>query len=126
MSKQIVKYLFVILIFGGLASCSTAQKSDDQKISILVNEQKTFLVDVRTPEEYEADKIEGAVNIPLDQIESRLPEFQGKKNIVVYCRSGVRAGKAKDLLQKNNLPNVYSGVSYQNVSALKNKNQTKD
>ena len=125
MPKQIIGTLLVILLSGGMISCSVTPKTESQKISRLVNDNKTFLVDVRTPEEYNAEKIEGAVNIPLDQIESRLSEFRGKKNIVVYCRSGIRAGKAKDLLQKNNIPDVYSGTSYQNVSELK-KNKTKN
>ncbi|KUG13194.1 rhodanese [Elizabethkingia sp. HvH-WGS333] len=125
MPKQIIGTLLVILLSGGMISCSVTPKTESQKISRLVNDNKTFLVDVRTPEEYNAEKIEGAVNIPLDQVESRLSEFRGKKNIVVYCRSGIRAGKAKDLLQKNNIPDVYSGTSYQNVSELK-KNKTKN
>ncbi|WP_407535447.1 rhodanese-like domain-containing protein [Elizabethkingia miricola] len=125
MPKQIIGTLLVILLSGGMISCSVTPKTESQKISKLVNDNKTFLVDVRTPEEYNAEKIEGAVNIPLDQVESRLSEFRGKKNIVVYCRSGIRAGKAKDLLQKNNIPDVYSGTSYQNVSELK-KNKTKN
>ena len=125
MPKQIIGTLLVILLSGGMISCSVTPKTESQKISRLVNDNKTFLVDVRTPEEYNAEKIEGAVNIPLDQIESRLSEFRGKKNIVIYCRSGIRAGKAKDLLQKNNIPDVYSGTSYQNVSELK-KNKTKN
>ncbi|MCP1251398.1 MULTISPECIES: rhodanese-like domain-containing protein [Elizabethkingia] len=125
MPKQIIGTILVILLSGGMISCSVTPKTESQKISKLVNDNKTFLVDVRTPEEYNAEKIEGAVNIPLDQVESRLSEFRGKKNIVVYCRSGIRAGKAKDLLQKNNIPDVYSGTSYQNVSELK-KNKTKN
>ncbi|MHC6201168.1 rhodanese-like domain-containing protein [Elizabethkingia miricola] len=125
MPKQIIGTLLVILLSGGMISCSVTPKTENQKISRLVNDNKTFLVDVRIPEEYNAEKIEGAVNIPLDQVESRLSEFRGKKNIVVYCRSGIRAGKAKDLLQKNNIPDVYSGTSYQNVSELK-KNKTKN
>ncbi|OPC06942.1 rhodanese [Elizabethkingia ursingii] len=125
MSKQIVGIVLAILLSGGMISCSVTPKTESQKISSLVNDNRTFLVDVRTPEEYNAEKIEGAVNIPLDQIENRLSEFQGKKNIVVYCRTGIRAGKAKDLLQKNNVPDVYSGTSYQNVLELK-KNKTKN
>ncbi|OPB86203.1 rhodanese-like domain-containing protein [Elizabethkingia ursingii] len=125
MSKQIVGIVLAILLSGGMVSCSVTPKTESQKISSLVNDNRTFLVDVRTPEEYNAEKIEGAVNIPLDQIENRLSEFQDKKNIVVYCRTGIRAGKAKDLLQKNNVPDVYSGTSYQNVLELK-KNKTKN
>ncbi|HIC8755057.1 rhodanese-like domain-containing protein [Elizabethkingia anophelis] len=119
MPKQIIGAILIILLSCGMISCSVTPKTETQKISKLVNDNRTFLVDVRTPEEYNAEKIEGAVNIPLDQIENRLHEFQGKKNIVVYCRSGVRAGKAKDLLQKSNIPDVYSGTSYQNVLELK-------
>ncbi|MDR2227984.1 MAG: rhodanese-like domain-containing protein [Flavobacteriaceae bacterium] len=125
MSKQIVGTILAILLSGGMVSCSVTPKTGSQKISSLVNDNRTFLVDVRTPEEYNAERIEGAVNIPLDQIENRLSEFQDKKNIVVYCRTGIRAGKAKDLLQKNNVPDVYSGTSYQNVLELK-KNKTKN
>ncbi|PUB35857.1 rhodanese-related sulfurtransferase [Elizabethkingia sp. YR214] len=125
MSKQIVGSILTILLFGGMISCSVTPKTENQKISRLVNDNKTFLVDVRTPEEYNAEKIEGAINIPLDQIENRLSEFRGKKNIVVFCRTGIRAGKAKDLLQKNNVPDVYSGTSYQNVFEVK-KNKTKN
>lgn len=125
MPKQIIGTILVILLSGGMISCSVTPKTENQKISRLVNDNKTFLVDVRTPEEYNAEKIEGAVNIPLDQIESRLSEFRGKKSIVVYCRSGIRAGKAKNLIQQNNIQNVYSGTSYQNVLELK-KNKTKN
>ena len=125
MPKQIIGTIMAILLSGGMISCSVTPKTESQKISRLVNDNKTFLVDVRTPEEYNAEKIEGAANIPLDQIKNRLSEFQGKKNIVVYCRTGIRAGKAKDLLQKNNIPDVYSGTSYQNVLELK-KNKTKN
>ncbi|MCL1663969.1 rhodanese-like domain-containing protein [Elizabethkingia ursingii] len=125
MSKQIVGTILAILLSGGMVSCLVTPKTESQKINSLVNDNRTFLVDVRTPEEYNAERIEGAVNIPLDQIENRLSEFQGKKNIVVYCRTGIRAGKAKDLLQKNNVPDVYSGTSYQNVLELK-KNKTKN
>ncbi|KUY31282.1 rhodanese-like domain-containing protein [Elizabethkingia ursingii] len=125
MSKQIVGTVLAILLSCSIVSCSVTPKTESEKISGLVNDNRTFLVDVRTPEEYNAEKIEGAVNIPLDQIENRLSEFQGKKNIVVYCRTGIRAGKAKDLLQKNNVPDVYSGTSYQNVLELK-KNKTKN
>jgi phage shock protein E len=62
------------------------------------------LVDVRTPEEYAARHIEGAVNVPVDDVASH-PEQIRKltggdvhKPIVVYCGSGKRAGRAKEAL----------------------------
>lgn len=58
------------------------------------------LVDVRTPAEFAAGHIPGAVNIPLQQLDSRLSELQPKDQaVVLYCRSGNRSGTAARLLK---------------------------
>lgn len=44
------------------------------------------VVDVRPPEEYAAGHVPGAVNIPLDKLESHLKEFKTDQEIVAYCR----------------------------------------
>ena len=59
------------------------------------------LVDVRTPEEYATRHVEGAINIPVDDLESRIAEVSKgdtSKPVVVYCHSGNRAGRAKKIL----------------------------
>jgi rhodanese-related sulfurtransferase len=60
------------------------------------------VLDVRTPEEYAAGHVPGAVNVPHDQVESRLAELAGAKHkeVVLYCRSGRRAQMAADVLAK--------------------------
>jgi phage shock protein E len=59
------------------------------------------LVDVRTPGEYAAGHIDGAVNIPVDRITSRAGEIGGKdRPVVVYCRSGARSAAAASALQQ--------------------------
>lgn len=60
-----------------------------------------FLLDVRTPEEYAAGHIAGAVNVPHDQLATRLAEVPKDKDVVLYCRSGRRAGIAADVLAAN-------------------------
>lgn len=58
-------------------------------------------MDVRTPEEYAARHIDGAINIPVDDLESRIAEVSKgdtSKPVVVYCHSGNRAGRAKKIL----------------------------
>lgn len=73
-----------------------------------------FLVDVRSPEEYESGHIEGAVNIPHDQVESRTGEF-GKdlhRDIVLYCGSGRRANFAADVLRKQGYTSVFNAGGY--------------
>ena len=58
------------------------------------------LVDVRTPEEYEAGHIAGAVNIPIRELDGRLGELAPKEQpIVVYCKSGNRSGRAARMLK---------------------------
>lgn len=58
------------------------------------------LVDVRTPAEFTAGHIPGAVNIPLQQLDSRLGELHPKDQaVVLYCRSGNRSGTAARVLK---------------------------
>jgi rhodanese-related sulfurtransferase len=59
-----------------------------------------LVLDVRTPEEYAAGHVPGAVNISHEQTADRLEElrpFQDRE-IVLYCKSGRRAGIAADTL----------------------------
>jgi rhodanese-related sulfurtransferase/predicted transcriptional regulator len=44
------------------------------------------LVDVRSPEEFEAGHIQGARSIPLDELEQRLSELPSDQEVVAYCR----------------------------------------
>jgi rhodanese-related sulfurtransferase len=57
-----------------------------------------LLLDVRTPEEFAAGHIPGAVNIPYDQVAGRLAEIPKDDEVVLYCRSGRRAGLAAEVL----------------------------
>jgi len=58
------------------------------------------LVDVRTPGEFSSGHLDGAVNIPLDQLSRRHGELGSKKRpVVVYCHSGSRSAMAARTLQ---------------------------
>ena len=58
------------------------------------------VVDVRTAEEFNDEHFPDAVNIPVDQVMSRLAEFGDKtKPVVVYCASGSRSAFAARLLK---------------------------
>jgi rhodanese-related sulfurtransferase len=60
-----------------------------------------FVLDVRSPEEFREGHVPGAVNIPYDQMAARLSEVPKDKDVVLYCRSGRRAGIAAGVLQSN-------------------------
>ena len=60
-----------------------------------------FVLDVRTPQEFAAGHVPGAVNIPYDQVASRLGEIPKDDEVVLYCQSGRRAGLAAEVLADN-------------------------
>lgn len=66
------------------------------------------LVDVRLPEETAIGSIEGALNIPLQQIRNRLEEFRRDKTIVLFCGVGLRAYMAERILRQNGFDDVYN------------------
>jgi rhodanese-related sulfurtransferase len=83
--------------------------------------ESPFLVDVRSKQEFNSGTCQGAVNIPLDQIQSQLSKFKDKKNIVVFCRSGMRSSQAKAILERNGISNVTNGGTWEKVSRLLNQ-----
>jgi rhodanese-related sulfurtransferase len=59
-----------------------------------------LILDVRTVEEFAAGHLPGAMNIPHDELGDRLSELDIAlgDEVIVYCRSGRRAGVAEELL----------------------------
>lgn len=57
-----------------------------------------FLLDVRTATEFAAGHISGAVNIPVDELRSRLPEVPRDRPVVAYCQVGQRGYLATRVL----------------------------
>lgn len=51
-----------------------------------LREGEVVLVDVRPREEYEAGHIEGALSVPIDELEHRLDELPDDREVVAYCR----------------------------------------
>ena len=66
-----------------------------------------LLIDVRTPEEFAGGHIEGAVNIPVDALASRLSEIPAEQPVVVYCRSGNRSATASRILADAGYTSIY-------------------
>jgi adenylyltransferase/sulfurtransferase len=64
------------------------------------------LVDVREPDEFAAGHLNGAINIPLDALPARLPEFLNPTTVVFVCRSGMRSQRAAELASRSGVPAV--------------------
>ena len=60
-----------------------------------------FVLDVRTAKEFAEGHVPGAVNVPYDQVASRLAQIPKDKDVVLYCRSGRRTALAGEVLKAN-------------------------
>ena len=78
------------------------------------------LIDVREPMELDVDgSIEGAINIPLGELEMRKDEILSLKgDVVVFCRGGHRSAKALEFLQNEGLENGINGGGYSSLSEI--------
>lgn len=78
-------------------------------------------IDVRTPEEYLQDNIEGDLNMPVATINAEsLAELFGKNSeINLYCRSGGRAGQVQELLTAAGFSNVNNMGGIDDVRKLR-------
>ena len=70
-------------------------------VEALPRDGSVILLDTRTPAEYGRGHIEGAVNLPLDELLERLPELERGKPIYVNCHSGLRSYLACRILMQN-------------------------
>jgi phage shock protein E len=67
------------------------------------------IIDVRTPQEFDAGHIKSSKNIPLQTIQKSIPELKKSgKAIITVCRSGSRSGMAKSILKSAGVE-VYNG-----------------
>lgn len=66
-------------------------------------DRSLVVLDVRTPEEFAAGHVPGAVNIPHTELAARIAELEGARDsdIVVYCRTGRRTAMALEVLEKS-------------------------
>ena len=63
-------------------------------------DRPVFLLDVRSPIEFESERIDGAVNVPLETLDARLEDVPDETDVVVVCRTGVRATIAAETLAR--------------------------
>ena len=101
MKSRILGLLLASLVSAGALAAEPALVPISQE-ALLERQQKgddaTYVLDVRSPEEYASGHVPGAVNIPYDQIASRMAEVPKDKDVVLYCKSGRRAGIAAEVL----------------------------
>ena len=115
MNTNYIIILGLIIGFFVLKQLSRTQPELSSEVakSYLKDDNYRFL-DVRTESEFLSGHIENSIHIPLQELPTRLDEIKQlkQKDIIVYCRSGARSGKATNILIKNNfkVQNLSGGI----------------
>ncbi|WP_234554965.1 rhodanese-like domain-containing protein [Thermus caliditerrae] len=71
-------------------------------------ESGAVVVDVRTPQEFAAGHVPGAINLPVEAITSWADQVPKDKPVYLYCRSGNRSRQAAEYLKKKGYTNLYN------------------
>ena len=66
-----------------------------------------MLIDIRTPQDFDAGHIENAVNIPLTALRNNLDAIPHEKKVVLYCRYGAGSYAAARILENRGFDNIY-------------------
>uniref|UniRef100_UPI00262130E0 rhodanese-like domain-containing protein n=1 Tax=uncultured Campylobacter sp. TaxID=218934 RepID=UPI00262130E0 len=111
-SHKILKSAVLLAALGSFATCSAEMQQPNgyaisgAALSAIEEDNRAkenyLVIDVRSADEYAAGHLKHAINIPLEQLESRLDEINAykDKNVVLYCNTGNRSSKALDLLKQ--------------------------
>ncbi len=101
------KILYILFITLTAISCSGQQKKGVELVAppVFENQMATVkgqVVDVRTPKEYQAGHIDGAVNLHVyDQdFTKRLDSLDKYKTVYVYCKAGGRSAEAVKVMKE--------------------------
>ena len=94
------------------------QISADQAVARL--KQGAVLIDVRSPAEYGAGHLKGAINIPLQEIDSLIGRQVKDKDqvLLLHCQSGMRSGMAKNRLNALGYTRAYNLGSYDRAAHI--------
>lgn len=93
----------------------------------LVESESRIIIDVRTESEWLSGRLQGASHIALSEIKNKIKVFEPNQDaeIMLYCRSGNRSGKAKTILEDmgytniKNIGGISSASSAFNIKIIK-------
>ena len=119
---QIIFALMVIMTLGLIGK--TIAGGGDHELARQawpMIESGTLLVDVRTKEEFDKEHLDGAINIPWEQTDALIDLIGNDKQrqVVFYCRSGNRVGKAIAVLEKEGYSNIFNATGLEALKATR-------
>jgi len=106
-----MKKVFLVLLVMMMAThVWAAEKNISAREAkyLLDTNKNTYLLDVRTPQEYSQGRLAGSVLIPIGEFERRIREVPKNKTIIVYCAVGSRSKPVANFLSQQGYKDVYN------------------
>ena len=100
---------FLVISFGGPSSGYNTLLGSQEFMTTYKATPGAELIDVRTPAEFSAGHIAGAVDIDFEDsgFETAVKALDPSKTYFVYCRSGNRSGQATAIMQRDGIEHIY-------------------
>ena len=108
MRKWTVLWGILLFVLAACASKGSYTNVTADELYAQLGRPGVIIVDVRTPAEFAGGHIAGAVNRPLQTIESWYKELPKDKPVYLYCRSGNRSQQAAEFLREKGFRNIYN------------------
>ena len=79
---------------------------------LAAEDKDAIILDLRDAKDFEKSSIENAVNIPMDEFESKMADQLKDKDqeILLYCNTGTRTSEASQILEKNGYTNIVNSI----------------
>ena len=107
--KFVFCFFLLLILLPVHANAAVARNLSSQEAYAMVGQRgDLFLLDVRTPGEYQQARLDGARLIPIDQFVKRLAEVPKDRPVLVYCAVGSRSAQVVNYLARQGYPEIYN------------------
>jgi rhodanese-related sulfurtransferase len=107
--KFVFSFVLLLILLPVYANAAVARNLSSQEAYAMVGQRgDLFLLDVRTPGEYQQARLDGARLIPIDQFVKRLAEVPKDRPVLVYCAVGSRSAQVVNYLARQGYPEIYN------------------
>ncbi len=107
--KLVFSFALLLILLPVYANAAVARNLSSQEAYAMVGQRgDLFLLDVRTPGEYQQARLDGARLIPIDQFVKRLAEVPKDRPVLVYCAVGSRSAQVVNYLARQGYPEIYN------------------
>lgn len=118
----LVAFALTLACNSGSAPASAPGEAAAPTVATLAAEKDVLYLDVRSPAEFSAGHVDGAVNVPVGDT-AKMAEVIGRKDrpVIVHCAVGGRAGQAAAALKAQGFTRLVNGGGFKDVAAATGK-----